>query len=707
MKLALKICLLCLLPFFAKSQSIQKLDSLHHALKMAENDSVRMDVLNGFYSHYAESNRDSAMFYTDLALATSKKINQPLWTAFILINKAYLLLKQGNLSLSFKLLNESMAIAKDEKSENNIYVPESLREGWDPHERRILILGGVFHNIGNAYSQAGNAEKAISSFKEVIRITEENKEKNSFLHACMNIGSIYLELNQLDSASHYAGNAIVYSNSSGFKTYQGNILKIIGDIFSKQNQLDSAKYFYWKSLSVNREQGNVTSEIAANIALARLYEGIAQTDSMFYYANTGFRMASGLKTGAQIASAAELMSTAFKRKGNIDSALTYLSVSKKMADSLNKVRTEKLTEFQNVGFEEQMRLEKVAQKSVASKNKIRTIGLITGLGLLSILAFVFYRNNRQKQKANTILQEQKQKVESTLHKLKSTQAQLIQSEKMASLGELTAGIAHEIQNPLNFVNNFSEVSAELVEEIQEARAKKQDEKRALRQSSGTEARGEPRDESEELEDEILEDIKKNLEKINHHGKRADAIVKGMLEHSRTGSGEKELTDINTLTGEYLNLAYQSFKSKNEGVEISLITDLDSSLPKIELVRADIGKVFLNILNNAFYAVTSKFDIHSTTADRHSAFDIQELPKVTIKTKYLENSIEISIHDNGPGIPSSIKEKIFQPFFTTKPTGQGTGLGLSLSYDIVKAHGGEIKVRSEEGKGTDFTIQIPI
>jgi signal transduction histidine kinase len=207
-----------------------------------------------------------------------------------------------------------------------------------------------------------------------------------------------------------------------------------------------------------------------------------------------------------------------------------------------------------------------------------------------------------------------------------------------------------------------------------------------------------------LEDEILEDIKQNLEKINHHGKRADAIVKGMLEHSRTGSGEKELTDVNSMASEYLNLAYQSFKSKNEGVDIKLITDFDPTIPKIELVRADIGKVLLNILNNAFYAVTSKFDIH------HSSFEIQELPKITIKTKNLGDKpdsyrVQISISDNGPGIPDAIKDKLFQPFFTTKPTGQGTGLGLSLSYDIVKAHGGELKVDSISDSGASFIISL--
>ncbi|RPA68658.1 hypothetical protein EF405_08750 [Cyclobacteriaceae bacterium YHN15] len=300
---------------------------------------------------------------------------------------------------------------------------------------------------------------------------------------------------------------------------------------------------------------------------------------------------------------------------------------------------------------------------------------------------------REREKAREKELEQAKEIEKAYTELKATQAQLIQSEKMASLGELTAGIAHEIQNPLNFVNNFSEVSVELLEEIREARSERRD-------LPAGESESRPKTETDEMEDEILEDIRQNLEKIQHHGKRADAIVKGMLEHSRTSSGEKELTDINTLAREYLNLAYQSFKSKNEGVDIKLITDLDPTIPKIELVRADIGKVLLNILNNAFYAVTSKFDV------RNSKFDIPlNHPTVSITTKNLGDSILISISDNGPGIPDAIKDKIFQPFFTTKPTGQGTGLGLSLSYDIVKAHGGELKVISEEGKGSEFIIII--
>jgi signal transduction histidine kinase len=691
MKILIKTSLILLLPLFVTSQSIQKPDSLHHALKMAENDSVRMTVMDALYQHYAENNRDSAMFYTELALAISKKIKQPLWTASILLNKAYILQKQGNLPLSFKLINESMAIAKDERNEKNIFVLESSRAGFNPHEWRTSILGGGYHQLGNTYRQAGNNEKAIASYKEVIRIAKENKRETSVVNPNMNIGSIYFDLNKLDSATLYTRNAIRFSNSSGYKTYQGLMLMVMGKIYSKQKQLDSAKYYFRESLTVSREQGNVASEIATNIALAQLYEGIAQTDSLLYYANVSFKLASGLKVGTQIATSAELISNAFKRKGNLDSALAYLSISKIMADSLSKAKTEKLTEFQNIGFEEQMKLEKKEQESEAYKNRIQTLGLFTGLGILSILAFIFYRNNRQKQKANMVL-------EKILVDLKSTQSQLIQSEKMASLGELTAGIAHEIQNPLNFVNNFSELSAELIEEMTVE----------LNKGDIEEAKV------------ISADIKQNLEKINHHGKRADAIVKGMLQHSRNSSGQKEPTDINALADEYLRLAYHGLRAKDKDFNATMKTDFDESIGNINMIPQDIGRVLLNLITNAFYAVNEK---KKQLGDGYH-------PEVTISTKLAlknspisqivnssigsnspisqsANSIIVSVADNGFGIPEPNRNKIFQPFFTTKPTGQGTGLGLSLSYDIIKSHGGELKVDSNEGEGAKFTITLPV
>jgi signal transduction histidine kinase len=270
----------------------------------------------------------------------------------------------------------------------------------------------------------------------------------------------------------------------------------------------------------------------------------------------------------------------------------------------------------------------------------------------------------------------------SLKELKETQTQLIQQEKMASLGELTAGIAHEIQNPLNFVNNFSEVNNELIEEVKSLRKESFGQKSKLK--------------SEELDD-LLNDISQNNEKINHHGKRAEAIVKGMLQHSRTSSGQKQPTDINGLADEYLRLAYHGMRAKDKSFNVTIKTEFDNSIGKINVLPQEIGRVILNLINNAFYAVNEKQKQSNTGYE----------PLVTVSTKKITGNIEIRVTDNGNGIRQKIVDKIFQPFFTTKPTGQGTGLGLSLAYDIVKAHGGEINVDSKEGEGSEFTVKLPI
>jgi len=300
---------------------------------------------------------------------------------------------------------------------------------------------------------------------------------------------------------------------------------------------------------------------------------------------------------------------------------------------------------------------------------------------LQVLAFKLERTEKVKRTTAILLEEtiaeleQKRKaVEKTLSELKAAQAQLVQSEKMASLGELTAGIAHEIQNPLNFVNNFSEVSTELLEEMKEE----------LQNGDLEEAFA------------IADDLRQNLEKITHHGKRADGIVKGMLQHSRSSDGTKEPVDLNTVVDEYLRLAYHGMRAKNKSFNATLETDYDGSIGEVTLVPQDMGRVLLNLLTNAFYAVNEKKEGHAGGYQ----------PVVSVKTKRTETGVEIRVEDNGNGIPEEISAKIFQPFFTTKPTGQGTGLGLSLSYDIVKAHGGEIAVTSKEGAGTEFTIKLP-
>jgi signal transduction histidine kinase len=295
--------------------------------------------------------------------------------------------------------------------------------------------------------------------------------------------------------------------------------------------------------------------------------------------------------------------------------------------------------------------------------------------LLSLFAVTLGFAIVNKQKSNARLVATNTETNRALEQLKQTQFQLVQSEKMASLGELTAGIAHEIQNPLNFVNNFSEVNSELIKEMKEE----------IDKGNYEDAKA------------IATDIDENEQKINHHGKRADAIVKGMLQHSRSSNGVKEPTDINVLADEYFRLAYHGLRAKDKSFNATMITDFDDSIGMVNVIPQDMGRVILNLITNAFYVVDEK---------KRQAAEGYE-PTVTVSTKKNNGKVEISVKDNGNGIPQKVLDKIFQPFFTTKPTGQGTGLGLSLSYDIVKAHGGELTVQTREKIGTEFTIQLPL
>ena len=354
-------------------------------------------------------------------------------------------------------------------------------------------------------------------------------------------------------------------------------------------------------------------------------------------------------------------------------SVKYLKQSLVVKDSLYS--KERINQANSITFSQELRhLDEIAAYK-AARNKLIIWSLFGGLITLSVAGFLLWRNVQHRKTANNRLLGEKQKVEQTLDRLKSTQTQLIQSEKMASLGQLTAGIAHEIQNPLNFVNNFSELSHELLVEMRDELDKGN------------------LDEVKILASDVIE----NLDKINHHGKRAEAIVKGMLQHSRTSTGQKETTDINKLADEYLRLAYHGLRAKDKSFNASIKTDYDETLGSISIVPQDIGRVILNLINNAFYAVAEK--------KKHAVAEYEST--VSVSTHKLKDNIEIRVKDNGTGIPQKVVDKIFQPFFTTKPTGQGTGLGLSLSYDIVKAHGGELKVHSTEGESAEFIIHLPI
>jgi len=418
----------------------------------------------------------------------------------------------------------------------------------------------------------------------------------------------------------------------------------LSDVYIKLNKFTEARQYLEKSLEVSKEN-------AAKIDIQNAYESLSYLDSI---------------------------------EGKYQQAYQHYKMYVIYRDSISNEESAKKSlqtkmQYEFDKKEAVAKAEQVKKDIEAKRTKYNQYFIIGGLCILVLavlsIAFFQWRNNKHKQRANSLLQQQNEKIEYTLSELKSTQAQLIQSEKMASLGELTAGIAHEIQNPLNFVNNFSEVSNELIVEMNDE----------LDKGDIAEAKS------------IANDIQQNLEKINHHGKRADAIVKGMLQHSQTSTGQKEPTDINKLADEYLRLAYHGLRAKDKSFNVSLKTEYDDSIGNIHIIPQDIRRVLLNLYNNAFYAVAEKGK--QTTED----FE----PTVSVQTKKSGDNIFISVKDNGNGIPQKIVDKIFQPFFTTKPTGQGTGLGLSLSYDIIKAHGGEIKVETKEGEGTAFNIILPL
>jgi two-component system, NtrC family, sensor kinase len=675
---------------FSQSKAFQAYqDSLRTVFNTSKEITTKIKSGHDLAARYTFSYPDSTIYYAQQTVAlakANKMLDEQIW-GMAIMGEGYM--NKANLPKTLELSLEVLDLTRDIRTGN-------------------ISLGPTFYNFSDLYFQIGDLKKARLYAMASINDPRLEKEELNKAYGYFLLSQILEKEMKPDSAMYYLNLSFEefnIHNDTFFRSVYGQeawpgLYNLRAKINLQLNKPEEALQDLNKALTASRLGDEPFHWANAYNDIALFYQKYNQPDSSIHYALKALDQSAKISYDRAKVLSLDILSEVYESK-NTAKALHYYKLANEVRNNLfgsgNVQILREMVANQENKAEEQAAIQK------QSRNNLLQSLLIFGLLSALIIAYILFRNNKSKIKANKTLHRQKIEIENSLDQLKSTQAQLIQSEKMASLGELTAGIAHEIQNPLNFVNNFSEVSAELVEEMQEVRAKKQDEKR--------ETRGERRDESEELEDEILGDIKQNLEKINHHGKRADAIVKGMLAHSRTGSGEKEPTDINSLAGEYLNLAYQSFKSKNEGVDIKLITDLDPTIPKIELVRADIGKVLLNILNNAFYACTStsistdtsKFDV------RNSKFDIPlNHPTVGITTKTLGDKsdsyrVQISISDNGSGIPDAIKDKIFQPFFTTKPTGQGTGLGLSLSYDIVKAHGGEIKVISKEGEGTEFLI----
>ncbi len=652
MKQIVPLIILLVFGYHAQAQNMY-IDSLRLAYANAKADTSRADILWEMANDFVESQPDSSLLIAEQALLLSRKNNYLTGELRSLKQIAEAYQAMGNYPLALQYYLERLQL--DEKS------PDAQRQ-------TTTLL-----SIANLYQSAGDYSQALVYAKKGYELIDKYKLENYRWYSYMVFGDMYEKMNNLPQAKLYNKKAYDLAVLQNDSAWLGMCLNNTGNTFSKANMYDSALSCYYRGIPYLQSSNNESFLCETYLGISNVYLKTGLSAQAIDYAKRAMNLASTGNFSKKYLLACQLLTDIYKSNGHLDSAYVYLHLSVTIKDSLYNV--DKIKQFQTLGFNETLRQQQSREAKQEFETKIKMYSLIGGMVLFVIVAFILYRNNKQKQAANILLKEQKQEIEATLGELKATQSQLIQSEKMASLGELTAGIAHEIQNPLNFVNNFSDVNAELIDEM----------KFELQSGNNENAIA------------LANDIKDNEQKINHHGKRAEAIVKGMLQHSQSSTGKMQSTNINALADEYLRLAYHGLRAKDKSFNATLKTEYDTNIGLISLVSQDVGRVILNLVNNAFYTVSEK---------KKQRIDAYE-PTVWVSTKKINEIIEIRISDNGNGISQKVVDKIFQPFFTTKPAGQGTGLGLSLSYDIIKAHKGEIKVESEEGKGTSFIIHLPL
>jgi signal transduction histidine kinase len=643
--------------------ALEQLNELQHLVEQIKDSGSFANYYTTAGLYYGmQSKYDSSIYFYEKAIPLYEKSGNRMRTSQSASNLAIAYQQQSNYSKALYYQQKSLKI----------------------HEEDGNISGQAYTtvNMANTYMNMGDKQRAESYFLKSIELSKKKQLTNVELYAYTNLSSMFLEMLQWQKAFDYAIKAAKLGEKMGDKGIQAASFSKAALAKANLNQHSEAVMLAKRAIALADmvNQPMITNQAYSSMGFVLKSQKKWKQAIPFYEKG----LASLKDADLFIEENGQLfkeMSECYEQTGNMAKALEMYKQYTVIADSVHsRDNIQKATELtMNYEFDKKEQAAKVKQDAKDELNRTRLIGLLTGLVLSLLLivgALIAFLN---KKKANALLLGQKKEIEETLIKLKNTQSQLIQSEKMASLGELTAGIAHEIQNPLNFVNNFSEVSIELMKELN-------DELVSLFNNET----------NWQLAKEISVDIEQNLEKINHHGKRADAIVKGMLQHSRSSSGVVEPTDINALADEYLRLAYHGLRAKDKDFNVTLKTDFDETTGKIDIIPQDIGRVILNLITNAFYAVNEKGN------QGLSGYE----PTVSVSTTKVRDMIEVKVADNGNGIPQKVLDKIFQPFFTTKPTGQGTGLGLSLAYDIIKAHGGELKVETKEGNGSIFTIQLP-
>jgi two-component system NtrC family sensor kinase len=686
----------------------ERMKMIEEALKISR--SIKYEVGEGFAmlnlaitgrNRYTREQRDSFLFKADsIAKKTGDKELEGYVLIRIGISKRFG--NENDKALASFLQAETIAIKSDNKEllaksqgviaehyevslSDHIKALEYGLKSVDNAEKANSLINLAFNykNLAVIYTRIGDDENALASYKKAMEATKKLGSGRQLGNLHNSMGIWYVTNKKYTEAVEELKQGLEVGRKNNFSAYDMAFLE--GNLSTAYTHLDSFALvapLAFRALNEFEKSDDIEGMAWCNSMLADVFIKKNKPDSAIWYASRGLKQAIETGTIEYMRDNSESLANAYAFKNDFKNAYKYHLDYINYRDSILNADVQKKAGFLQYKYDlekKQAQITLLNQEKRIQKNFL----ISTLIVLLLIIASVFMlvRNIRHKQAANKILQQQKQLIEEqrdqtnkAMTELQQTQKQLIQSEKMASLGELTAGIAHEIQNPLNFVNNFSEVNKELADELVQE----------IEKGNHADAKA------------IAKDIKDNVEKINHHGKRADGIVKGMLQHSRSSSGIKENTNINALAGEYLRLAYHGLRAKDKSFNATMKTDFDESIGNINIIPQDIGRVILNLINNAFYVVDEK------KKQNQNGYE----PTVSVSTKKINGKVEIKVADNGNGISQKILDKIFQPFFTTKPTGQGTGLGLSLSYDIIKAHGGELKVETKEGEGSEFTIILP-
>ncbi|WP_375437242.1 ATP-binding protein [uncultured Hymenobacter sp.] len=549
--------------------------------------------------------------------------------------------------------------------------------------------------LGNVYHQMGNYAEALPVLKSALKFGQQTGDHQLVLSTLSDLGNSYQTLKKWPQALLYYQRALQLSKQVGDQQGEAGFETSLADVYGLQGSQAEALTHGLRARQLVRFLHDEYTLPLVELALARTYLLSNQTDSVLTLAHHALQLSEKTRSNSNIRKASELLAQAYAKRQNFGQAYRYRNLQIAYSDTLSGEDTQRKTSALRYGYELDRKRAQIAllnktrqlQAQTAIRQRQQLYALLAGLGGVIVLAGLLLRNVYLKQRTNRHLNEKNRQIaahrddlDQALTELQATQAQLVQHEKLASLGQLTAGVAHEIQNPLNFIINFSDLGVELAAELKEEIAKE-----------ALSAMGKA------TVEQLLQDLTQNQLSIHQHGRRADRIVKSMLEHSRTSSGQLQLTDMNALTEECLRLAHYSWQAANKESKVILVTHFAPHLPSLEVVPQDLSRVLINLLTNAFYAVTEKQRLLG------EAFQ----PKIHVQTQQTEKGIQIQIRDNGNGIPAAVRERIFEPFFTTKPTGEGTGLGLSLSYDIVtKGHRGTLRVETQEGEYTEFTICLP-